>query len=92
MNRFDKIKHVEGWELRQGKKQLLLHLEGGRSLTRSEAILAKCYDCMGGYPEGAADCGCEDCPLYDFSPYREGGPRKVRGKVVGAKQTPQEEA
>jgi hypothetical protein len=78
MNRAQKVDHIKGWELRKGKGELLRHLEGGKQLTRADAIAAKCYDCMGGYPEGAEDCRCEDCPLYDFMPYRVGGPRKTR--------------
>lgn len=73
-----KIESVKGWELRKGKKELLRHLEGGKPLTAREAITAKCYDCMGGYPEGAFDCNVPECPLHEFTPYREGGPRRVR--------------
>jgi hypothetical protein len=72
------INSVKSWELRRGKNDLLRHLEGGKPLTMRQAIQAKCYDCCGGYPEGAEDCRIEICPLHDFMPFREGGPRKSR--------------
>jgi len=52
-----------------GKTNLLKHLYG-QSLTRNQAILAKCADCCGYYIDGRADCEIEDCPLYPFMPYR----------------------
>ena len=79
MNICQKIKNIQGWELRKGKNELLRHIEGGnKPLTLKEAITAKCYDCCCGYPEGAQDCGVPDCPLHDFMPYRDGGVRKLR--------------
>ncbi|MFA5346634.1 MAG: hypothetical protein WC294_00710 [Methanoregula sp.] len=45
-------------------------LRAGAKLTRSRAMLAKCYDCMGFYVDGAGDCGCPDCPLYFWMPYK----------------------
>ncbi len=42
----------------------------GRKITRAGAIKAKCYDCMGGYADGIADCQDHDCPLYPFHPYK----------------------
>jgi len=70
-------KDVKSWSLHRGKNELIRYLEGGR-LTLRQAIIAKCYDCCGGYPEGAFDCGCRQCPLHDFMPYRTGGARKIR--------------
>ena len=51
---------------RRGKKDILRHLRGGRN-TRSEAILAKCYDCSayGQYK----DCDIVTCSLW---PYHKG--------------------
>lgn len=54
----------------KGRKELLAHGKG-RSLTRSQAIRAKCYDCCGGYSDGKADCEMPHCPLYGFMPYRK---------------------
>ncbi len=43
--------------------------KNGEKLTRSEAILAMCYDCNG-FGEGGVDCmGEDDCPLYKFMSY-----------------------
>ena len=39
-------------------------------MRQKEAILAKCYDCMGFYEDGTMDCGCSDCPLHFWMPYR----------------------
>ena len=43
----------------------------GRKLTFKQAVLAKCFDCMGGYVDGLVDCRVPHCPLYPFMPYRE---------------------
>ena len=41
----------------------------GEKLTRKEAMLAKCYDCNG-LEESRADCLEDNCPMYDYRPYR----------------------
>jgi len=41
----------------------------GEKLTRTKAILAKCYECNG-YEESNADCEIEGCPLYPYHPHR----------------------
>lgn len=67
----DKIKEIKKYGLKaQGKKELCRHLNGER-LTRSEAILAKCYECNGCYSDGKADCEIPACPLYSFMPYQK---------------------
>ena len=53
----------------RGRKELLKHLSGGR-LTQRQAILAKCYDCMGYFTDGKEDCGIPECSLYPFMAYR----------------------
>lgn len=55
----------------KGRKELINHLSGER-LTARQAILAKCYECMGLYVDGKVDCEIQDCPLYPFMPYRKG--------------------
>ena len=45
------------------------HLNGVK-LGRKDAILAKCYECMGGYDCGKVDCKAITCPLYDYYPYK----------------------
>jgi hypothetical protein len=53
----------------QGRKELIKYRKGGR-LTRKEAVLAMCYDCMGLYIDGKNDCQIPECPLYFWMPYR----------------------
>ena len=43
----------------------------GQKLAPTEAMRAKCYDCMGFYEDGIMDCGCSLCPLYSRMPYKE---------------------
>lgn len=52
----------------QGRNEYKRLLEGGR-LTRGEQIKAKCYECCGGYADGAGDCGVSACPIYPSHPY-----------------------
>lgn len=54
----------------RGARELKKHLMGDK-LTQRQAILAKCYDCMGGYGDGKMNCGIPGCPLYPLMPYRE---------------------
>ena len=53
----------------KGGTALLKYLNG-KKLIRSEAILAKCYECMGYYSDGIIDCKIKSCPLYSFNYYR----------------------
>jgi len=61
----------------KGRKELSKS-ERGESLTRKEAILAKCYECMGGHEDGRFNCLVSTCPLYQYMPYRECEPRQNR--------------
>ncbi len=38
-------------------------------ISRSEAIVAFCFECLGG--ENTFDCETRTCSLYQFSPYRK---------------------
>jgi hypothetical protein len=40
-----------------------------KRLSASQAIRAKCYDCMAYFEDGKGDCGDPLCPLYDWMPY-----------------------
>jgi len=40
-----------------------------KRLSASQAIRAKCYDCMGYFEDGKGDCGDPICPLYPWMPY-----------------------
>jgi len=53
----------------QGRAELNAHVKG-KHLTRDKAIRAFCYDCMGYFEDGKADCKQIDCPLYRFMPYK----------------------
>jgi|TARA_B100001971_G_C18047662_1_gene461076 hypothetical protein len=52
-----------------GKRELEAHLKGEK-LTYKQQVLAKCYDCFGGYLDGRRDCGSASCPNYSSMPYR----------------------
>jgi len=41
----------------------------GKELTMGQAVKAKCYDCSGGYVDGAVDCEMKNCDLYPFHAY-----------------------
>jgi len=56
----------------------LIKADRGESLTRGEAILAKCYECMGFYDDGKYDCLVTTCPLHRYMPYRGCKPRSKR--------------
>ena len=64
------LKELTGAPASKGRSMLLKHLQGDR-LTRDQAIIAKCCDCMAYYVDGRDDCGVECCPLYPFRPYKE---------------------
>jgi hypothetical protein len=49
----------------RGKKELIKHLQSGR-LTPKQAILAKCFDCLGYMVDGRQDCKMPSCSLYPF--------------------------
>lgn len=64
---------------KQGKNEIIRHLEGAR-LTMRQLVKAKCYDCMGYYADGGADCGIPTCPLYPYHPYN---PNKQKNAAKG---------
>jgi hypothetical protein len=51
-----------------GSTDLRRHL-AGESLTLSEAVKAKCCDCMAGYVDGRISCELKECPLWPYMPY-----------------------
>lgn len=70
----------------KGETLLEKHLSG-RRLTRNQAILAKCADCMNCYVDGRQDCKATRCPLYPFAPYRDqpaasNSPAKARKRIA----------
>lgn len=54
----------------RGKGELQKHL-AGKKIIRSQATLAFCFDCMGGYSDGKQSCEIPKCPLYPWMPYRD---------------------
>ena len=62
-------KSVERGRQSKGRSVLLEYLDGN-PITRSEAILAKCADCMCFHSDGRIDCLNPICPLYPWMPYR----------------------
>lgn len=68
----------------RGKKELLAYLSGKR-LTPRQTVIAKCYECMGFFADGRADCSIPDCPCYAFMPFREGG-KLPSTRIVSEKQ------
>ena len=65
---------------RAGKKDLIKHLTGQR-ITRSQAIKAKCYDCLG--MGEVSVCDMPYCALWPYSPYGGGQHRGLRRKSLG---------
>ena len=66
----------------RGKAELLAYARG-EQISRGDAILAKCYECNGGYVDGARDCELKDCPLYGYMPYNK---NKYKGRPVSDEQ------
>lgn len=75
------MRDIENLPAASGRSEYIKYSKGER-LTLSEAILAKCYDCMGCYQDGRNDCELKDCPLYPFMPYN---PEKVKFRGEGGK-------
>jgi len=48
-----------------GRTELIKHLNG-QKLTRSQAMKAKCYECLGYFADGIQDCKMPECPLYQY--------------------------
>lgn len=70
MNTAEKLTEVNKFgKLHQGRKEYI-NILNGKSSTWKSRSLAMCYDCMGYYVDGKADCGNELCPLYVGMPYR----------------------
>lgn len=52
-----------------GVRELNEYRENLIPLSRKNAILAYCADCMGLYSDGVKDCKNQRCPLYPHQPY-----------------------
>jgi hypothetical protein len=51
-----------------GRSELVKYVSGKR-LTLRQMVIAKCYECMGGYVDGKRDCKIAGCPLCPRMPY-----------------------
>jgi hypothetical protein len=58
------IKNANAMPQKAGRADYLKHLKG-QTLTRNQAIRAKCYECVGG--EDTKPCNISSCPLTQFS-------------------------
>ena len=65
-----KREHAKKCMQSSGRRFYLKHLDG-ETLSHRQRILAKCFECMGGYADGRIDCKIPDCPLYELMPYRD---------------------
>ena len=63
----DLLVSAKSGPLRKGKRFLIDHLEG-RKITRTQAVLAKCYECDGMGDSG--ECFIQTCSLYPFSQFK----------------------
>jgi hypothetical protein len=69
----------------KGKNELLKHLEG-EGLGLASMVAAKCYDCMGFYPDGRQDCEVHHCPLYPRMPFNKNKKASRVGRVFTDEQ------
>ena len=60
----------------KGVRELEDYRKNVRVLSRKEAMLAFCADCMNLYQDGLADCENTRCPMFPYRPY----PNKERTK------------
>jgi len=82
MNKNEKIiEEIEKYGMyARGRSELIKYLEG-KDITQKQAIMAKCYDCMGYYGDGRGEvCLVTRCPLYLFMPYN---PNRRKSKNLG---------
>lgn len=70
------IETIQKSPRRTGKNELLAFM-AGKKLSYKKAVNAKCFECMGGYVDGAFDCGVKTCPLRPFMPYLNVGQQSV---------------
>ena len=58
-----RYEHVTKWPRKSGKTDYLRFLNG-EQLTRSQALKAKCYECVTG--EDTKPCAVGHCPIIDY--------------------------
>ena len=57
--------------MHKGVAELIDYRKNGKKLTRKEAMLAFCADCMNEYEDGKIDCNNTRCPMYAYMPYNK---------------------
>jgi hypothetical protein len=78
----ERIKNIRQYgKTAKGEKEILKHLSG-QKLTLRQAVLAKCYDCMGYFADGKVDCHIPHCSLHPFMPYNESKIKIKTGRVM----------
>ena len=60
-----------------GRTEYIKYLNGVQ-LTPMDSIKACCFDCMGFYSDGVADCRIRKCSLYPFMPYNKTALRRKK--------------
>lgn len=79
----DRVRAVLKYGAQAIGKQQFIDICYGDILQTSDMIRAYCYDCMGFYEDGIADCKNSRCPLYSKMPYNStlsSTPALTRGK------------
>jgi hypothetical protein len=64
-----RVRNAKEGKSSKGKSFYINYLSG-KKITQRQAILSKCYECMGYYADGRRDCLMQDCALYPWMPYR----------------------
>lgn len=68
--KFSDPAYQESGKQAKGRKELIAHMQG-TALRLYQAVLAKCYDCKGGYVDGKCRCKIPACPLHPWMPYKD---------------------
>ncbi len=63
------IEEIEKYGIQAAGRTECLKIHRGEKVSLSAAVKAKCYECMGYYQDGKADCECPTCELYAWMPF-----------------------
>ena len=81
----DKLYYAKKGLQSQGRTAYLKYLETG-NISLKNAVLAKCYECMGYFADGRKDCEMPDCPLYPYMLYGEKWKNRKKRPFRGKKK------
>ncbi|MBT1070993.1 hypothetical protein [Pelotalea chapellei] len=73
------IKQAQTMPKKAGRQEYIKHLEG-KTLTRRQAIRAKCFECVGG--NDSRPCTIPTCPLMAFSQWNSKDEGKDEGEDI----------